>query len=94
VSTFRGRETRLTYVVEAYVPESVIILGGENDTVSARDTMTFVPTADGGTHVTYLADFRLKGLARLAAPFLRPAFRKLGDDAEHGLSQALARLAA
>ena len=94
VSRFLGRETRLTYVVEAYVADSLIILRGENDTVIARDTMTFEPTHDGGTQVTYLADFTFKGLARVAAPFLAPAFKRLGDEAERGLHQALDQLAA
>ncbi len=94
VSTFRGRETRLTYVVEEYVPESVIILRGENATLVARDTMTFVPTPEGGTQVTYRARFTFKGVARIVAPLLAPAFRALGDDAERGLREAFSRLAA
>jgi len=94
VSRFLGRETQLRYVVEAYVPESVIVLRGENATVVAQDSMTFVPTAEGGTYLTYLARFTFKGAARLVAPFLAPAFRRLGDEAERGLSQALDRLAA
>ncbi len=94
VSRFLGRETQLTYVVEAYVPGSLIVLRGENGTVVARDTMSFEATHDGGTQVTYLADFTFKGAARIAAPFLAPAFKRLGDDAERGMQQALDRLAA
>src|SRR5699024_11010523 len=52
-SRFLGRETELTYVVEQLVPGGVIHLRGENRTVVADDTMTFVRTPTGGTRVTY-----------------------------------------
>jgi hypothetical protein len=42
--------------------------------------------------VTYTADFAFKDLARLVAPLLAPAFKKLGDEAEQGLREALGRL--
>ncbi len=88
-SVFNGRRTELQYVVlEADRPHR-IRLRGENRTVTATDTMTFEATADGGTRVTYDADFRFRGLARLAVPFLRGAFRTLGDEAEAGLRRTL-----
>lgn len=90
-SKFLGRETSLTYVVEDRVPEKRIRLRGENKTVISVDTMTFDRTA-AGTEVTYSAEFTFKGLSRLLAPLLRPAFARLGNDAEVGLRSALARL--
>ena len=39
--------------------------------------------------MTYRAEFELKGAARLVAPLLAPAFRRLGDEAEVGLREAL-----
>lgn len=92
VSRFRGRETELTYVVEELSPHRRVRLRGENQTVVAHDTMTFTPTATGGTTVNYRAHFELKGLAKLAGPFLAPAFKRLGDEAEDGLRTALERL--
>jgi uncharacterized protein YndB with AHSA1/START domain len=92
VSRFLGRETELTYVVEELAPGRLLRLRGENRTIVAHDTMTFEPTASGGTSITYRAEFELKGLVRLAAPLLRPAFRRLGDDAQAGLRAALVRL--
>ena len=72
---------------------------GENATVVAKDTMTFVRTMDGsgadgreGTTVTYRAEFEFKGLAKLVAPLFAPAFKKRGDEAEQGLRDALGRL--
>lgn len=92
VSRFMGRETELIYVVEEHSPERRFRLRGENKTLVAHDTMTFALTEGGGTTVTYRAQFMLKGLTRLAAPLLAPAFKRLGDEAENGLSSALNRL--
>jgi carbon monoxide dehydrogenase subunit G len=90
-SKFLGRKTDLTYVVEQIVQDTVFALRGENKTVVANDTMTFRETPTG-TAVTYRADFDFKGPAKLFAPLLSPAFKKLGDDAEKGMREALERL--
>lgn len=89
VSRFLGRRTELTYVVEEVVPPRRFRLRGENRTVSAHDTMTLNPTASGGTELTYRAEFAFKGVARLVAPLAAPAFRRLGNEAEKGLREAL-----
>jgi uncharacterized protein YndB with AHSA1/START domain len=93
-SRFLGRVTELVYVVEELVPGSLVRLRGENRTVVAADTMTFTPAEGGGTAVTYHATFSFRGAARLVAPLLSPAFRRLGDGAEAGLREALGRLGA
>ena len=90
-STFLGRTTRLTYVVDELVDQQLIRLRGENKTVTAVDTLTFRPVASG-TEVTYTAEFSFKGLSRIAAPLLKPAFERLGNQAEAGLRKALNRL--
>ena len=92
VSSFAGRETDLRYVVEESDRPTRLVLRGENKTVVARDTMTF-RRESGGTRVMYRAEFRMKGLARFAEPLLRRPFRRLGDDAERGLRDALGKLA-
>jgi carbon monoxide dehydrogenase subunit G len=94
-STFAGRETQLTYVVVDLVPNRHIALRGENKTVIAHDTMTFRKKGEAGdtcTEVTYTADFTFKGITRLVAPLMRPAFTRLGNEAEAGMAAALARL--
>jgi uncharacterized protein YndB with AHSA1/START domain len=101
-STFVGRKTQLTYVVQDLVPNQCIALRGENATVIAHDTMTFrsFQTIEGmtgapavaNTEVTYTADFTFKGIARLVAPLMKPAFTRLGNNAESGMAAALARL--
>ena len=90
-STFAGRETQLTYVVQELVANQRISLRGKNTTVTAHDTMTFRQT-ENGTEVTYTADFAFKGVTRLLAPLLRPAFNRLGDRAQTGMAAALTRL--
>jgi carbon monoxide dehydrogenase subunit G len=90
-STFLGRLTRLTYVVDELVNHQLIQLRGENKTVIAVDTLTFRPVASG-TEVTYAAEFTFKGLSRIAAPLLKPAFERLGNEAEAGMRKALNRL--
>jgi carbon monoxide dehydrogenase subunit G len=95
-STFAGRQTQLTYVVVDLVPNRQISLRGENKTVIANDTMTFRETGaeSGGTRteVTYTADFTFKGITKLIAPFMKPAFTRLGNEAETGMASALSRL--
>jgi hypothetical protein len=44
------------------------------------------------SRVTYTADFEFKGLGKLIAPLLKPALKKLGDEAEEGLRDALEKL--
>ncbi len=90
-SRFLGRETLLTYVVEELVTDQRVRLRGENKTVVAVDTMSFRPTG-AGTEVTYTAEFTFKGISRLLAPLLAPAFARLGDHAESGLQSALTQL--
>jgi len=90
-SEFLGRRTELRYVVEELEPGERIRLRGENKTVISVDTMTFRATGTG-TEVTYSAEFTFKGAARYVAPLFRPALARLGDQAETGLREALARL--
>jgi uncharacterized protein YndB with AHSA1/START domain len=90
-SQFLGRRTELTYVVRELVDQRLIRLRGENKTVTAVDTMTFRPVPSG-TEVTYAAEFTFKGAARFVAPLLRPAFERLGNDAEAGLRETLSKL--
>jgi uncharacterized protein YndB with AHSA1/START domain len=92
VSEFNGNRSELTYETVELVPERRIALRGEGKAAHADDTMELTPTDGGGTRVDSPADIRFKGLLKLAEPFLGKAFKKLGDEAEAGLREALARL--
>lgn len=91
VSSFRGRETTLTYEVTEYVENARLVLRGANKTVTSVDTMTF-EVVPAGTRVNYSADFTFKGIAALLTPFLKRPLNKLGDEAERSLTAALVRL--
>lgn len=91
VSEFNGRRTELRYTVIEHEAPGRFALRGENKTVTATDTMEIAPQGSG-SRVTYTADFAFKGLARLVTPFMGGAFKKLGDEAEEGLREALAKL--
>jgi len=90
-SKFMGRETELTYEVVEHRPDSLFALRGENKSVVAHDSMEIVPQGSG-SRVTYTADFEFKGIGKFVAPLLSPALKKLGDDAEKGLRDGLAKL--
>jgi carbon monoxide dehydrogenase subunit G len=90
-SSFAGRKTRLTYVVEQLDPGKVFALRGENGTVVAHDTMSFARTATG-TRVTYRAVFDFKGVVKYLAPLMAPLFKRLGDEARKGMQKALEKL--
>lgn len=89
VSQFLGRRTELIYVVKDVDAPRRLRLRGENKTVVAHDILTLLPTTSGGTELTYRAEFDFKGPARLVAPLLAPAFKRLGDEAVKGLLDAL-----
>ena len=90
-STFLGRKTHLTYVVREFIPGQRIQLRGANKTVIAVDTMTF-RSIDAGTEVTYTAEFTFKAPVRLLVPLFKPAFRRLGQQAQTGMREALNQL--
>jgi hypothetical protein len=77
--------------VREFIPGERIRLRGENKTVIAVDTMAF-RSVDAGTEVTYAAEFIFKGPYRLLAPLLRPAFERLGQQAQTGMRTALNQL--
>ncbi|GAA4835145.1 SRPBCC family protein [Kitasatospora terrestris] len=88
VSRFRGRRTQLTYTLESYQADRLLFVG-RNRTVTATDDMT-LRSVDGRTLLVYRAQLRFKGVARLAAPFLRSAFEQLADQVAERMPRVLA----
>jgi carbon monoxide dehydrogenase subunit G len=93
IALFRGRRQRFEYVVTAFEEGRRVALRGEGEKARSDDVITVSPQ-DAGTRVAYEADIRLKGVLRVAEPFLRSTFRRLGDDALDGLAARLSRPAA
>ena len=86
---FNGRRSPMRYEVVEYDPPNKVVLKGEGKSVSAVDDIRFSTTSSGGTRIYYVADLRLKGLAKLASPFMGGKFEKLGDDAIAGMRAKL-----
>lgn len=85
---FNGRTLPMTYEVTAWDPPNRVALRGEGSTVTAVDDIRFEATATG-TRIGYSADLRLKGLLKVAEPFLKGRFEKTGREAMAGMRRAL-----
>lgn len=84
-----GRDLTLRYrTVEHAAPTEVLVIASTS-TLTSEDRITVVAEPDGGASVTYDADLRLAGPLRLADPFLRLAFGRIGDRAAAGLRRVL-----
>lgn len=77
VSRFKGKETELTYELTRLEPEHLVFVG-KNKTATSTDDLTLASTTDG-TVITYRATIVFNGLAKLADPFLKREFERLGD---------------
>lgn len=85
---FNGRTLPMTYEVTTWDPPNRVVLRGEGSTVTAVDDIRFEAT-ERGTRVRYSADLRLKGLLKLAEPFMKGRFEKTGKDAIAGMRRSL-----
>lgn len=88
VALFRGKQHRFRYVVTALETDRRAVLSGDVERAHSVDEVTLEPDGEG-TRITYVADFRLKGLFRPAGPFLLPVMNRMADDALEGLEKAL-----
>ena len=93
IALFRGRRQRFEYVVTEYEEGGRIALTGEGEKAVSDDVIT-VAAGGRGTRVAYEADLRLKGVYRIAEPFLGSTFERMGDAALDGLAARLAQPAA
>jgi carbon monoxide dehydrogenase subunit G len=91
VALFRGRRQRFEYVVTEYEEGRRIALRGEGEKAASDDVIAVGGEGVGRTRVSYEADLRLKGVYRVAEPFLRSTFVRMGDDALAGLAARLSR---
>lgn len=85
---FRGKRSPITYTVTE-LSDRRIQLRGENDRVISVDTISVAPGQGGGSSVTYLAEFSVKGVFKIAEPFLKSSFQKLGKPAAAGMKNKL-----
>ncbi|MFW3461219.1 SRPBCC family protein [Streptomyces microflavus] len=88
VSEFRGRRTELMYRLDVKEPDRLVFVG-TNKTAVSTDDLTFRAEGEGATRITYHAHIRFKGIARLADPFLRREFERLGDEITRTMPRAV-----
>ncbi|MEU1534946.1 SRPBCC family protein [Streptomyces fagopyri] len=86
-SQFLGRRTELTYLLDRKELKRLTFVG-TNKTATSTDDLTFSDNGDG-TLITYHAAIRFHGLARLADPFLRREFERLGDEITQTMPAAI-----
>ena len=84
---------KYTYRVSTFEPGRSITLKSNSGSVDLTDTMLFAG-GDAQSTVEYIAEFRFKGVGRLAEPFFKPLLNKLADDGARGMREALERLPA
>jgi len=90
IALFRGRRQRFEYVVTEFVEGTRLALHGEGEKALSDDVISVTSHGDG-TRVAYEAELRLKGVYRVAEPFLRSTFARMGDAALDGLAARLGR---
>jgi hypothetical protein len=89
VSNFGDRRIPVTYTVTSYRPPERVVLEGIGERFRGIDEIRFSPADGGGTQVDYIADLQLRGLARIAEPFMRGRFEKVVEDGARGLERTL-----
>ena len=95
VSSFLGSQSEVDYVVSAIEPlERFELRGDAGKSLDLHDTITFERLPDGGTQVTYRAEFHTHGAAKLAEPLLPPGLKILGDKVAASLQEHLDALGA
>jgi carbon monoxide dehydrogenase subunit G len=89
-SEFMGRRTDLTYETVAHERPHRVQFRGRNERATTLDTLSFRESGDGGTEITYRADFDFGTLLNLVAPLLlRRPLEKLADEVEVEIRRAL-----
>ena len=90
VSSFLGSQSEVDYVVSAVEPlERFELRGDAGKSLDLHDTITFERLPEGGTRVTYRAEFRTHGAAKLAEPLLPPGLKVLGDKVAASMQERL-----
>jgi carbon monoxide dehydrogenase subunit G len=90
-SKFMGMSTELTYELVELEADRLIVLRGENRTVTSTDHI-LIQSVERGTEVLYTAEYEFKGVAKLLQVVLRAPLEKLADNAKVSLASALSRL--
>jgi carbon monoxide dehydrogenase subunit G len=82
------RRIPLTYRVSEFEEGSRLVLAAATSTLRSVDEVRVVAKDEGST-VTYRANLSLRGVLRVANPFLGSTLKKIGDRARDGLRREL-----
>ncbi len=88
VFRFNDAEQIIIYEITELDRPSVVTLAGESDRFVGTDRISFAPIGTGTT-VSYVADMGLKGLARLAEPFIKGRLESMSDHSIAGMKASL-----
>ena len=88
VAIFRGTHVPFRYRIAEAEEGRRLLFEGEGAKARSSDEIVLEP-AGSGTRLTYRADLRMKGPYRLAEPFLRGTFERMGTEAMAGLKAKL-----
>jgi len=91
VSVVRGHETKLRYELTRLEPGHVTLVGRNKGSTSTDDIRVTDAGSDVST-VTYRSEIEFHGVSKVAEPFLRGEFRRLGDETRDKITAAVARL--
>jgi len=92
VSRLLGSDQDVDYRVTQRVERELLQLEGDAGSVKLRDTITFAATPEGGTEVTYRAEFHPVGVAKIVGPLLPAPLKILGDRVSASLAETLEKL--
>lgn len=89
VALFNGRRLPLVYEITSFERPARVVLHGSGSGFDGIDEITFAPGRERRTRIAYTAEIRLKGLARLAEPFMGGRFEEMARKAVGGLRSKL-----
>lgn len=88
VALFRGSRVPFRYRIAERDENRRLLFEGEGDKASSTDEILFAPSGTG-TRITYRAKLTMKGVYRVAEPFLGGTFDGMGRKAMTGLKTRL-----
>ncbi|HSD22911.1 MAG TPA: SRPBCC family protein [Solirubrobacterales bacterium] len=86
---FGGGSVTLPYRVVETDPPRRVVFAAQNESVSVRDEARIEPVGPNASRVTWDADLRLRGARKVLELPLRVLFKRLGRNAERGLTERL-----
>ena len=91
VARFLGRRLAYDYELVEYTPGERLVMRTAQGPFPMETTYTWMPTTDGGTHMTLRNNGQPAGFSKLMAPFIAPAMRRANQKDLAALKRILER---